>query len=305
MIEKDHKDLPPARLIINPRAGRGRGRRYARRIRRYLERSGLKFSASFSRGRGDVERHTMLACDSGCSHVVVVGGDGTIHEAVNGILKAGTDTALGLIPLGTGNDFAKAVSLPMDWRAACDLVVARIGQPPRRIDAARCNDFYFANGLGMGLDACVTAASERLKWLPGSLSYVAGLVQVMAQGIPRTQARIVHDGRVIEQEISLVVACNGQYIGGVFHIAPRAVNDDGLLQLVVAEGVSRSQVLALAPKVIRGTHEGVPEATFIDGRHFLIETEQPLIVEADGEVRYTDARRIELQVLPGALGILA
>lgn len=247
----------------------------------------------------------MLACDSGCRHVVVVGGDGTLHEAVNGILKAGTDAALGLIPLGTGNDFAKAVNLPMEWRAACDLVVGRIGKPPRRIDAARCNDFYFANGLGMGLDACVTAASERLKWLPGSLSYMAALVQVMAQGIPRTQARIVHDGQVLEQEISLAVACNGQYIGGVFHIAPRAVNDDGLLQLVVAQGVSRRQVLALAPKVIRGTHEGVPEASFIDGKHFIVETELPLFVEADGEVRYRNARRIEIQVLPGALGVLA
>jgi diacylglycerol kinase (ATP) len=305
MIVTDDRDPPPARLIINPRAGRGRGRRYARRLRHYLERSGLRFRASFSRSQGDVERQAMLACDSGCRHVVVVGGDGTLHEAVNGILKAGTEAALGLIPLGTGNDFAKAVNLPMQWRAACDLVVGRIGERPRRIDAARCNDFYFANGLGIGLDACVTAASEGLKWLPGSLSYVAALVQVMAQGIPRTQARIVHDGQVLEQEISLAVACNGQYIGGVFHIAPRAVNDDGLLQLVVAEGISRRQVLTLAPKVIRGTHEGVPEATFIDGRHFIIETELPLIVEADGEVRYRDARRIEIQVLPGALGVLA
>ena len=296
---------PIARLIVNPQAGRGRGRRYARRLRRYLERSGLRFKAVFSRARGDVERQALEACMSGCRHVVVVGGDGTVHEAVNGILKAGTGAALGLIPLGTGNDFAKAIGLPLDWRKACDRVVERIGQEPRHIDAARCNDFFFANGIGIGLDARVTIASEKLKWLPGSIGYVAALVRVLADGIPRTQARIVHDGQILEQEISLISICNGQYIGGVFHMAPAALNDDGVLQMVVAEGVNRRQVLALAPKVIRGTHTNAREATFVDGARFTVDTDLPLPVEADGEVRYSDARHLEIEVLPGALPVLA
>lgn len=294
-----------ARLIVNPKAGRGRGRRYAPRLRRYLERSGLRFRAAFSRARGDVERQAREACESGCRHIVVVGGDGTVHEAVNGILGAGSDAALGVIPLGTGNDFAKAIGLPPDWRAACDLVVERIGQTPRRIDAARCNDFFFANGIGIGLDARVTIASEKLKWLPGSIGYVAALVKVLVDGIPRTQARIVHDGHRREQEVSLVVVCNGQYIGGVFHIAPQARNDDGILQMVVAEGVNRRQVLGLAPRVIRGTHLDAPEATFIEGGRFTVETDLPLPVEADGEVRYVDAQRLEIEILPGALPLLA
>lgn len=298
-------DRPVARLIVNPKAGRGRGRRYAPRLRRYLERSGLRFRAVFSRARGDVERQARAACEEGCRHVVVVGGDGTVHEAVNGILKADTGAALGLVPLGTGNDFAKAVGLPQDWRTACDRIVERIGQAPRRIDAARCNDFYFANGIGIGLDARVTIASEKLKWLPGSIGYVAALVKVLVDGIPRTMARIIHDGQRLEQEVSLVVICNGQYIGGVFYIAPQAVNDDGILQMIVAEGVNRRQVLKLAPQVIRGTHLNAREATFIEGGRFTVETDLPLPVEADGEVRYVDARRLEIEVLPGALPLLA
>lgn len=305
MAQDQGNDRQVARLIINPRAGRGRGRRYARRLRRYLERSGLKFRATFSRAAGDIERQAFDACQSGCRHVVVVGGDGTIHEAVNGVLSSDTGAALGLIPLGTGNDFAKAVGLPMDWRGACDRVVERIAQPPRYIDAARCNDFYFANGIGIGFDAMVTVASERLKWLPGSVAYVVALVEAMIAGIPRTAARITVDGQSHDQEMSLAVVCNGQYIGGVFHIAPRALNDDGLLQLVVAEGVNRRQVMRLAPKVIRGTHVDAPEAKFIDGRRFVIETDQPLPVEADGEVRYRDATRVEIEILPGALPVLA
>jgi YegS/Rv2252/BmrU family lipid kinase len=305
MSDEELKQKAVARLIINPRAGRGRGRRHARRLRRYLERSGLTFRASFSRAAGDVERQVRRACEDGCRHVVVVGGDGTVHEAVNGILSAGTGAALGLIPLGTGNDFAKAVGLPTGWREACDRVVAAIGRPPRHIDAARCNDFYFANGIGIGFDAMVTVASERLKWLPGSVAYVVALVEAMIAGIPRTAARIVVDNEAFDQEMSLAVVCNGQYIGGVFHIAPRALNDDGMLQLVLAEGVNRRQVLRLAPKVIRGTHEGAPEAKFIDGRRFVIDTDFPLPVEADGEVRYLDAQRLEIEILPGALPVLA
>ncbi len=305
MAKEPDSEPPIARLIVNPRAGKGRGRRYARRLRRYLESSGLRFRAVFSRARGDVEAQAFAACRAGCRQVVVVGGDGTVHEAVNGILRADTGSALGLIPLGTGNDFAKAVGLPLDWRQSCDRVVQQIRTGPRRIDAARCNDFFFANGIGVGLDARVTQASEKLKWLPGSLSYVAALAKVMIDGIPRTVARITHDGVRLQQDVSLISVCNGQYIGGVFFIAPAAVNDDGLLQMVVARGVNRRQVIRLAPRVMKGTHTDAPEAGFIDGRRFTIELEDPMPVEADGEVRYTDARRLEIEILAGALPVLA
>ncbi|MGB5211314.1 MAG: diacylglycerol kinase family protein [Gammaproteobacteria bacterium] len=295
----------PARLIINPRAGHGRGRRYARRIRRYLENSGLRFSASFSRNGGDVEQQTRLACASGCRHIVVVGGDGTIHEAVNGILASGCDPALGIIPLGTGNDFAKALGISLRWRLACDRIVDSIrGGHQRRIDAGRCNDYFFANGIGIGLDARVTVASQRWKWLPGSLSYVVGLLQVLISGIPASAATVRYDGNTVEGRFSMAVACNGQWVGGVFHIAPRSRNDDGKFQLVLAQALNRRQVLRLAPKVIRGTHEGIPEARFIDFRQLEIELETGFPVQADGEVRELAARHLRIELLPGALSIL-
>jgi len=301
-----HAAAPAARLIINPRAGHGRGHRYARRIRRYLENSGIRFNASFSRNSGDVEQQTRAACASGCGHIVVVGGDGTVHEAVNGILGSGASPALGLIPLGTGNDFAKALGIPMRWQTACDLIIARIrNRQCRQIDAGRCNDYFFANGIGIGLDARVTVASQRWKWLPGSLSYVIGLLQVLAAGVPASAARIRCDGHLFEGRFSMAVACNGQWVGGVFHIAPRARNDDGQLQLVLAEALNRRQVLRLAPKVIRGTHEGIPEARFIDFRQLEIELEHGFPVEADGEVRALSARHLRIELLPGALTVIA
>lgn len=296
----------PARLIINPRAGHGRGRRYARRIRRHLEKSGLRFSASFSREAGDVRRQVEAAATAGCRHIVIVGGDGTVHEAVNGLLGSGGNAALGLIPLGTGNDFAKAIGLPAGWREACDQAVAHIRDGrSRRIDAGRCNEFFFANGVGIGLDARVTVASEAIKWLPGSLSYVIGLLQVLVAGVPSSRARIRIDGEAIEQRISLAAICNGQWVGGVFNIAPGARIDDGRLQIVLAEPLSRRQVLRLAPRVMRGTHEGIPEARFLDCRKLDIELDAGFPMEADGEVRGLAVRRLEIELLPGALAILA
>jgi len=295
-----------ARLIINPRAGRNRGKRYARRLRRRLASSGLAFRASFSRARGDIERQVIDACQQGCRVVVVAGGDGTVHEAVNGVLKAATDTAIALIPLGTGNDFAKALDLPRTWRDACDQVVAKIrsGQP-RVIDAGRCNDFFFANGVGLGLDAIVTATSERLKWVPGPIAYLLALGSLLGKPVPSTQARIEHDDGVYEGPVSLAVTCNGQYVGGVFHLAPRARNDDGRFDLVIAEAIDRGQVIRHAPKVLRGKHEHLSIVTMLTTRRVRITVDPPMPVEADGEMRYESTSELTIELLPGALRIFA
>lgn len=295
-----------ARLIINPHAGRNRGRRYARRIRRRLEKSGFRFQATFSRRRGDVEKQVIEACRSGCRYIVVAGGDGTVHEAANGILKSGADSAMGLIPLGTGNDFAKALGLPLDWHAACARVVqlARDGQH-RQVDAGRCDDFYFANGVGLGLDAIVTAASERLKWLPGPIAYVMAVASLLARPVPSTKVRIEHDDGVFEGDVALAVTCNGQYVGGVFHLAPSAVNDDGKFKLVIADQVNRWQLLRYAPKVLRGTHESLQIVTMVDTTRIVMHANPAMPVEADGEIRYKAARSLEIELLPGALRVLA
>jgi diacylglycerol kinase family enzyme len=137
------------------------------------------------------------------------------------------------------------------------------------------------------------------------LSYVVGLLQVLLTGVPSSRAKVRIDGQPMDQRISLAAICNGQWVGGVFHIAPRARVDDGRLQVVLAEPLSRRQVLRLAPRVMRGTHEGIPEARFLDCRRLTIELDDSLPMEADGEVRGRAVHRVEIELLPGALGILA
>lgn len=308
MSESPDDRSPGVRLLINPRAGRGRGRRCARRLQRRLESAGLRVEAGFSRGPGDIEARARAAVEAGCRRLVVAGGDGTLHEAVNGVLAtgAGERVALGLVPLGSGNDFAKAVGLPRDWREAADRVAAclRAGTV-RRVDAGRCNGFYFVNGLGLGLDADVTALSERLKWLPGSAAYVAALLGLLLRGAPSAHARVEHDGGAFEQPVCLAAALNGQWIGGVFHLAPSARIDDGRLELVIARPVTRRQILRHAPQVMRGRHEGLDLVRVLSSATLRVLTDSPLILEADGEIRDRRATRLEAEVLPGALALLA
>jgi diacylglycerol kinase (ATP) len=293
-------------LLINPRAGRGRGQRCAADLHRRLEDRGLCVRASVGSGPGDIEARARAAATAGSRRLIVAGGDGALHEAVNGIMASGRDVALGLVPLGTGNDFAKAAGIPRDWRAAADRVVAQIRRDaPRRIDVGRCNGFYFVNGLGAGLDAVVTRDAERLKWLPGGAAYVTALLGLLARGAPRASARIEHEGGVLEEEIAFVTVCNGQWLGGAFHFAPRARIDDGRLDVVASTRLSRRQIIRYAPKVMRGQHEDLPVARVFETRRLRVTLDRPLILEADGEIRDRKVRQLEVELLPGALGLLA
>ena len=148
-------------LFINPTAGRGKAGRRLGRIESIFDNEGIEYRLNSSRGVGDLER---LARDGG--DIVVAGGDGSIHEAVNGIMRAENPARLGVIPTGTGNDFAKACGLSLDWELTATELAARIakGTTGRSIDVGRMNDRWFANGAGVGFDAKVTRVARSYRW---------------------------------------------------------------------------------------------------------------------------------------------
>ena len=156
-----------ARLIVNPEAGRGAGRRLGREIERGVAALALACSTTWSTSVGDVAVQAEAACRAGSDPVIVAGGDGTVCEGVNGVMRAGAGTCLGIIPVGTGNDLIKAAGLPRHWRAACGRVVAG---SPRRVDVGRCNEHYFVNGVGAGFDAEVARAARSIRRLRGTSS---------------------------------------------------------------------------------------------------------------------------------------
>lgn len=286
-------------LVVNPAAGRGRGSRLGPRIAEALSLPANQVFASA--GPGEVRRQVKNAVLSGCSKIAVAGGDGTIFEAVNGLVDAARPAALGIIPVGTGNDFIKAAGIPLAWPDACQVILA--GRT-REVDLGRCNDFYFANGVGIGLDAEIGQAALGISWFRGPLVYLAAAFRTLARGISAPEVSIAYDGGELVQRVTLVAVSNGSCFGGLFQIAPDASIRDGSLDLVIADHVTRGRALRLMPKVIRGEHLSDPAVRYLQTRRVHIQSAKPLPVQIDGELVEGGLDDLEIEVAPEKISLL-
>ena len=292
-------------LFINPAAGRGRAARRLVRITELLEQSRIAVDVRQSRAVGDLEEQTYMAVCDGIDKIIVAGGDGSIHEAVNGIMRADGSAALGIVPTGTGNDFAKACSIPLDWQHATQLLAERIAKNTamRRIDIGCMNDRYFANGAGIGFDAKVTRIARSYQWPVGDIVYLLAVFRCMIDGIATPDMRIVADHQCWSGPVTLANVSNGPWIGGMFHIAPMADNTDAKLELLIADPVSRLRLLTLLPKLMRGEHFDEQEVNHASVTKVTVDARAPVPSHLDGEVQPLQTR-FEIEVLPGALNLL-
>lgn len=290
-----------AALIVNPAAGRGTGHRLAPAIHDLLHSLGVSAEIHTSRSPGDVAACVQAALAEAPDVVAVAGGDGTVHEAVNGWMRAGGGAPLAVIPAGTGNDFMKMFGAESGWRTACQRIAA--GRT-RRVDLGRCNDFYFANGLGIGFDAQVARAANHIHWLRGNAIYGVALLKVLLFEHQRPRVRLRQAADTFETDITLIAVQNGRVEGGKFLLAPRAEMDDGALDVVLAAGMGRIGLLRLVPRVLRGTHLAHPKVTAFRSTALSIESDAALPVHADGEI-YAPVRHFDIAVLPRALTLIA
>ena len=295
----------PIPLFVNPAAGRGRARHCAASICRLLDDSGVAHELIQSTAVGDLEHKVLAAAAAGVERIIVAGGDGSIHEAVNGILRTATSTALGVIPLGTGNDFAKACSIPLHWEEATRLLADRIAAntPWRYIDAGRMNDRYFANGAGIGFDAKINHIARGNHLPIGDLNYLIAVFQGVWDGVITPNVRMRYDTVDYRGAVTLVEVCNGASVGGMFQIAPMAKNDDGFLDLVFIQPVSRLRIFALLPRLIKGTHISAPEVTCARVNSISLIAEGPVPSHLDGEIQPLQTE-FHIKILRRALAIL-
>jgi YegS/Rv2252/BmrU family lipid kinase len=287
--------------IVNPAAGRGRVRRDWPRMAQRLREAGLAFDVAETREPGEAVGLAERAARE-FDVVIAVGGDGTVHEVVNGLLRAGGGAALGVLPLGSGDDFAKM--LPES-----DAIerIARGGV--RAFDAGRIvadGTRYFANGMDVGFGAHGAYNVRKVPpWLTGFGAYLGALLLTMVR-YPELRVRIrVDDGEAVAQATTIAAVMNGRSFGGSFHVCPDARADDGWLDLMVSRGCSRLDILGLVPKILRGAHAGDPRLRLSRAKKVTIESDDPLLVEADGEIAFEDARRLAVEILPGALRVIA
>ena len=254
---------------------------------------------------GDIEQQVRAVIDAGADRIIVAGGDGSVHEAVNGIMRAEKDAALGIIPTGTGNDFAKAAGISLDWQATARLLADRItsNSPARRIDVGRMNERYFGNGAGVGFDAKVSRIARDFKWPIGDLVYLVAVLRAMIDGIITPDMKIVADDFSWDGPLTLANVSNGAWVGGMFHIAPMADHADGMLDLLVVAPVSGPRILRLLPKLMQGEHMGETEITHVSLRSLRITAAAPVPSHLDGEVQPLGTS-FDIEILPGALSLI-
>jgi diacylglycerol kinase (ATP) len=295
----------PIPLFLNPVAGRGRAGRNIQQISDCLDAADIGHSVIESESVGSLESKVFDVASNGAQRILVAGGDGSIHEVVNGILRSAQRVELGVIPIGTGNDFAKACSIPLDWEDAIRRLGERLRKkiPARPVDAGRLNNRYFANGAGVGFDAKVTRLARDIHWRIGDLVYLVAVLKGMKNGVTTPVVTMHFSGQTIEGPITLANVANGPWVGGMFHIAPMARNDDGELDLVVAGPVSRLRILELLPKLIKGEHIDQPEITHTRVTRCSLTAKAPVPSHLDGEVQPLQTR-FEIEVLKGALRLI-
>ena len=244
------------------------------------------------------------AVGSGARCVVAVGGDGTVHEVANGLLQGGGGerAALGVVPIGSGNDFAKLVGLARHSpaHAVRRLVTARTVP----FDVGRVLDEYFVNSAGVGFGAEVVRVRNAMPGLSGFLSYLVPVIRAFARFRPsRLEVRASRFGET--GYMMMVEICNGTTAGGSYRFAPAALPGDGWLDVCVVRRVSLPRFLVAVPRVMRGTHATMREVTVFQTRSVTLRSlEGPLVLHLDGELRQPGARECTVRVEPARLNVL-
>lgn len=291
-------------IIVNPTAGSGRAAKLVPWIR---ERLALRPDVELHvTGRlGEAQELAARAADDGCDRVVAVGGDGTIQEIVNGVLDGASRPAVGIVPVGAGNDLARSLGLPTDPAEAWTIAIGRV---TRTIDAALATNGegrrrWFASAGGVGFDAQVAAAmSTRRGWQSGRAGYLLTTLTELRR-FDNCRLRLVLDGEPLDCRALLVAIANGPYYGGGMRIAPDAEPDDGWLDLCVVGDVSRLTAIRELPNLYRGTHVRNPAVSLHRARLVEITGDGATRSHLDGEPFGTLPLRVEVH--PGVLQVAA
>jgi len=280
-----------AKVIVNPVAGAYSTRRKWSRISKLLKYVGLSFDYEYTEGVGHAIELARVAASDGYRYIVAVGGDGTVSEVANGILHSTspTETSLGVVSTGTGSDFARSVGIPRDYTRACSFLLSS----RRRLIDVGVVEFkskgqtlqrFFVNVAGVGFDAAVVEATERLpKYFGGTIPYLGGLFRSLFSYRNKLVTLSV-GGRVEAKRILNVVVANGSYVGGGMHIAPKAELGDSLLDVVIIGDVGKFELLKALPMVYKGTHINHPKVRMEQAPHISIESSERVLVYADGEL---------------------
>lgn len=298
------------KIIINPRADFGHAWERTKDLYNVAaEFGGADFSCTAFPNHA--KKLVLEAASQGYSLVIAAGGDGTVHEVVNGLMELPAEKRphLGVVPLGSGNDFSFSLGISPDSSAALRQVLT--GQS-RRVDIGMVKDQngrseFFANALGVGFDATVTFYFRKITYLRGILAYLLAVIKTIVLHHNAPIMEVSTDNEQWKEESLMFVACNGSREGGGFLVTPQSKPDDGIIHYARVDKVSRLMMFRLIPEVMKGTHERFSQVHLGYFKRLDLTADRPLHIHMDGEVFSgfdSEITGIHIEILPGEIEVM-
>jgi len=301
------------KVILNPYANRWQAQGHAPAIHAEFARAGVACDLALTTAPFVATREAREAAQGVYDIVVAAGGDGTVSEVVNGLIQAageGPTLPLGVLPIGTGNDFNDMAGLP---RELSEAVAAIVAGKTRQVDAGRVTmgeaqagdgrDHYFNNNCALAMEPLVTIENNKMRRLSGNIRYIAALAKALFKMKAWTM-NVQWDGGQYSGPTYLLSVCNSPRTGGVFYMSPEALMDDGLFDFVYAPEMPRLQVLSILPGLFKGTHIKHPLVQHGRSSWLRIESEPGTPIHADGEVIAESERCVTYEILPRKITLL-
>jgi diacylglycerol kinase (ATP) len=298
------------KLILNPMANRGNAYQIANGLRPIVTEYGNADWTGTVYPTHATELAKQAALD-GYDLVVALGGDGTAHEVANGLMQVPAEKRplFGVVPVGTGNDFAYAMGMSPKADHALTQIFNGEARP---VDVGILTDErgrkeYWVNTLGVGFDTVVTINSHKLPFLHGFMMYFTAVLQTILLNFDPADLHIETDQGSWDEKTIMLTACNGPREGGGFHIAPDALTDDGIFDFASVRKISRLMMLRLLPEVMKGTHGRFSCVRMGKFTRLNLSADRPLYIHTDGEI-YTDLnsniRKFNIEMLPLGLQVI-
>lgn len=284
------------KIVANPVAGRGRVGKLLPQIRQLFDQHNLKYEIALTEAPGHGTALAKEAADKGWDNVIAIGGDGTMNEVLNGIM--GTPASMGFVPLGTGNDLARSLGIPLDMKEAVTILAQ--GRTTA-MDIGKDRDGYFGIILGLGFPSDVMHHVNTTKNIfRGSLAITASIIQVVNKLQPYPVHIELDDGK-LDTTVMGIFILNTRFTGGGLQIAPDAKYDDGILDVVIMHQMSKLDFLSTLPKAYQGKHLSNPRCELFQTKTIKVTTAEPMRKLFDGNV--FGSSPVDAQVMPEALKI--
>lgn len=269
-----------ARIIYNPTSGRELFKRHLPEVLKKMEQAGYETSCHATTCEGDAIKAARIAVERRYDVVIAAGGDGTIHEVVNGLAEQEYRPKLGVIPVGTTNDFCRALQIPRDILAATDIIAQGETIP---VDIGRINEKYFINIAGGGrLTELTYEVPSKLKTVLGQLAYYLKGIE-MLPSIKAAEVSIEYDGKLFEGDVMLFLVGLTNSVGGFEKLAPDASINDGMFTLLILKKTNLADFIRIASLAIRGEHTNDPNVIYTKANRIKVHSKEPMQLNLDGE----------------------